>query len=84
MGWFKNVAGIDWDDRLDGHTQNPEKFRYTAPTLGRPVGALPFGKSPPSWEEDDAQVDDGDGDEVLVYDTDSEVEIEHVGEYGVA
>jgi hypothetical protein len=73
-GWFRNVTGIEWDDRLDGVPQDPERFRYTPPTLGRPVGALPFGKKPPSWEDVDAK---SDGDEGLVYDTDSEVEDEY-------
>lgn len=76
-GWFKNVTGIAWDDRLDGLPQDPERFRYTPPTLGRPVGALPYGKKPPSWEDDDDKTDEDEG---LVYETDSEVEDEDSGE----
>jgi hypothetical protein len=70
-GWFKNVTGVEWDDRLDGISQDIEKFRYIAPKLGRPVGALPPGKTPPSWHDNDAKLE---GDEGLVYDTDSEAE----------
>ena len=76
--WFKNVTGREWDDRLDKTPHDPKKFRYAAPTLGRPAGALPPGKLPPGWSDDEGD-DKGDGDEGLVYDTDSEVEDEHDG-----
>lgn len=66
-GWFKNITGIEWDDRLDNLPHDPDKFRYTPPKPGRPVGALPPGKLPPSWEESK----DNNGD-----DTDSEVDFE--------
>lgn len=76
-GWFKNITGVEWDNRLDNVPYDPEKFRYTPPKLGRPVGALPPGKLPPSWEDKDD--DKGDENESLVYDTDSEAEDEDKG-----
>ena len=75
VGWFKNVTGREWDDRLDSAPHDPKKFRYAAPTLGRPVGALPPGKLPPGWGDDEDN-GKGEGDGGLVYDTDSEVEDE--------
>jgi hypothetical protein len=71
--WFKNITGIQWDDRLDGLPEDEDKFRYNAPQLHRPVGALPPGKNPPAWQD---KVDKSDEDEGLVYDTDSEAEDE--------
>lgn len=72
-GWFKNVTGIDWDDRVDTQTYAPDKFRYITPRLGRPVGALPPGKKAPSCDGRDDNEDAG-----LIYDTDSEVGDESV------
>lgn len=48
-GWFKNITGRDWDDRLQNIPYDPQKFRYAAPKFGRPVGALPPEKLPPEW-----------------------------------
>jgi hypothetical protein len=78
-GWFKNITGIEWDDRLDGLLQDPEKFRYNTPKLGRPVGALPPGKNPPSWRDNEVKSEE-------VHDTGSEAEdgfgSEHTSETG--
>jgi hypothetical protein len=68
--WFKNITGIEWDDRLENLPHDQKKFRYAVPKLGRPVGALPLGKLPPERVNFDGKDDDVDG---SVYDTDSEV-----------
>src|SRR3978361_464293 len=67
--FFKSKTGIHWDQRLDGLPADPEKFKYNAPTEGRPVGLLPFEWEPPKREENEMTNDSDDG---LVYDTDSE------------
>lgn len=51
--WFKNVTGREWNDRLNlSIPYDPQKFRYAAPTYGRPVGAIPVEKLPRGWFDD--------------------------------
>lgn len=77
-GFFFKKTGINWDDRCDGLPHDPSNFFYIAPTLGRPVGLLPVGKSPPAFPKDDEPKSDDTEmaviPEGLIYDTDSEVE----------
>jgi hypothetical protein len=77
--WFKNITGIEWDNRLDGLPTPKDKFKYNVPKLGRPVGFLPAGKKAPTWDEDSESED-------LVYDSSSEFEDEPIedGDEGVA
>jgi hypothetical protein len=80
--FFYNRTGIAWDDRCDGLPHDESKFKYHAPLLGRPVGRLPYGKTPPEFPKEDEAVEGENGDvempdameEGLIYDTDSEVE----------
>ncbi|KAG4035166.1 hypothetical protein MFRU_002g05100 [Monilinia fructicola] len=55
---FKSKTGIEWDDRYEPLPQNhPESmFRYQRPTLGRPMGMLPFWRKPPSWKDSETSV----------------------------
>ncbi|RAL61822.1 hypothetical protein DID88_002885 [Monilinia fructigena] len=55
---FKSKTGIEWDDRYELLPKNhPESmFRYQRPTLGRPMGMLPFWRKPPSWKDSETFV----------------------------
>jgi hypothetical protein len=83
QNFFYRTTGIAWDDRCDGLPHDENKFKYHAPMLGRPVGALPEGRKPPEFPEDEVVEGEDEGGDVemtdvveegLVYDTDSEVE----------
>ena len=75
QAFFFRITGIAWDDRCDGLLHNENKFKYHAPLLGRPVGALPAGKSPLGFPKDDKEETEmTEVIEGLIYDTDSEVE----------
>jgi hypothetical protein len=75
--FFQTKTGIAWDDRLDGTPSIPDPFKYSVPTLGRPLGSLIEGKKHPEQKKiDDAAVKDGDsGVDVdgLIHDSDSDV-----------
>ena len=44
---FQRKTGIDWDKRLDRLPTPEGHYVYTPPTGGKPVGALPEGRTPP-------------------------------------
>ncbi|TEY39999.1 hypothetical protein BOTCAL_0443g00060 [Botryotinia calthae] len=50
---FKSKTGIEWDDRYEPLPKNHPKdlFRFQKPTLGRPMGMLPFWRKAPSWKD---------------------------------
>jgi len=81
---FEIKTGIPWDNRCDGLPQDPTKFKYDMPMLGRPVGWLPPGKSAPTWVMNESSSEESGGgssgsddtSEGLVYESDSEVEEE--------
>lgn len=92
QGWFKNVTGREWDDRLNQSIPyDSQKFRYAVPTYGRPVGAIPVEKLPLGWfdyndneNEDDGKNGEGkeesEEDGQLAYDTDSEPDEDEDGD----
>jgi hypothetical protein len=62
--FFKSRVGKNWDMRLEKVEGLPDdKFVYTPPVLGRPVGLLPKGYVRSEERET----------EIVAYDTDSEV-----------
>jgi hypothetical protein len=88
--FFYKKTGIHWDQRLEGIKMGEEFFVYTPPVLGRPVGwvcegyvrpelrvrELTEGKSEKTNTEGESGEDGEEREGEVVYDTDSEVEVE--------
>ncbi|RDW68403.1 hypothetical protein BP5796_09060 [Coleophoma crateriformis] len=75
--FFERKTGVAWDDRLEGKKAGDDKFVWTPPPLGRPVGLLPEGYIRPRYREENRSATkssaEENSDEGLIYDTESEV-----------
>jgi len=69
--FFKEKAGIEWDQRCDGIKGGDDDWHYLPPTGGRPVGQLPYGWIPPVVEVEAGGDEQSATAEDVVYDTES-------------
>jgi hypothetical protein len=93
--FFRKKTGIDWDQRLECTKMPAEFFVYTPPILGRPVGYVCEGYQRPELrireltegesgdsERESGSAEEGEEEEGVVYDTDSEAEYDDSEEDG--